>query len=176
MSNQVVLEENLKLFLTELARSLAMSIHSASGKRIEAKVDTGAVLALSKKITASYHQWTENYLHPYCPRSELAAVLSVELFCGKPLIQCQLHPKMLRPLHNLCVVYSFAYVMGIFVKLAGSPQKLRDQFAGRFINQVSTAVKRNRHKAIADMHRFIERKFPATPAAVHFSTLKNEVS
>jgi len=174
MNNQSLMEENLKLFLTELAHSLALSVYSATGKRVEARVDTAVVLTLSEKITESYHQWTDNYLQPFCYRSELAAVVSVELFLSKPLIRCALNPRMLRPLHNLCVLFSFAYIMGLFVKLAGSPPELRNQFSARFIHQVALAVKQNPRTAVVEMHRFMEKKFPVLPATVHFTALKGK--
>ena len=173
MNNQILLESNLKLFLTELGQTMAQSIKAATGNRIEVKVDTGTVLSLTGKIADAYHQWTNNWLQPYCSRSELAAVMVVELFRSKPIITSNLPKDSIRPLHNLCVVYCFAYIMGLYVKLASSPANLRDQFASRFINQVSSSFRKSPYKAMIEIHQFIENNFRAVPTLVHFDSIGN---
>ncbi|OGH01867.1 MAG: hypothetical protein A2600_09340 [Candidatus Lambdaproteobacteria bacterium RIFOXYD1_FULL_56_27] len=169
MNNQALLENNLRTFLSELGEGAALNIEQLTNQKIEARLDKAAVHALAAQITESYHRWTENWLHPYCSRTELAAVLVAEMFRSKPLVQCQLPPEKMRNLHRMLTLYAFAAIMGMYVKLAASPMQLRDQFITRFITVVAQAYKKNAHTALPEIHKFIEKNFKVIPPTLHFA-------
>ncbi|MDT8447455.1 MAG: hypothetical protein RRB13_11240 [bacterium] len=174
MNNQTLIEENLTLYLQGLAEAIAEGLVEATGGKLEARAFGPGVKSLASKATELYHTWTNNWVNPYCKRSELAAVLVAVLYNSKPMIQAKLPPERLGSLQRASSVFAFASVMGMYVKLAGSSPQLYNQFVTRFNRQIAQAFARDSKWPVEGIHRFIEKNFQVMPNTVFFEALPED--